>query len=410
MLAFSLFLLLGCSSELEVKGKTERFIGETITLALVEGDDPFSGKVELQDSSGAEIDPRLLEAELVDEKTLRFVVPAGTKAGALRVRAFKQGSETDFYNVTLEIARAALVMDEAGALEIIPLPPSGRPADKIAGQGPGLMALSPRGGLLYVAVNDELRFYVIESPLREIASIRVAGVTAVAPLPSGVLVATTTGVQAFRYAAGQGITQSGSLTLSNVRALSTDSFGERAAVLFEEAGEDRVAQLTITQTAITSRDAAALDTNPSARHVSIRSDGKLAVVADVDAIYQVDFRPQPPKVVTIQWTNVTGQAQPVAIARTPAVISGEKTDLFAIAEATSKALRMLGFDASATLKDVSTATLTQTPTHLSFGPPNELYIASQTQLFSLDTGAPSPAATPLTVSTTSKIAEFAVQP
>jgi len=400
----------GCGEpDLEVKGTLDRVIGETVTLNLEQGENGFSGEIELIDAGAHRFNAAALKANKADERKLSFVVPSGATPGKATARVERK--DGDPFRVPLDVNRLVLALDDQGAIEVLPLSPASIPTGAIGGIDAlgGQISLSASGGELAVLAQDQLTLLALGATPKPVAPAIAQSGKAIVALPGGVLVCSDT---ALTFVSFQGGTTSQiSTTLSGCKALAADRSGAKAAVLSTcDSDKDTTNEdcLTIYDigTSITqvTNPPISLDTNPSASHVAMRPDGKAVVVADSDAVYGV-------------WLDVTGVPNPdaekwsqaasvVGIAMAP-LGQGE---IFAVADATSKQVVLYGFDKTDFKPFIGGAVaLTEAPTALAFGAGTRLYVAAGTAIYTFDATQPD-APTAAGVSAASAVSTLAVQP
>ncbi|PIE19723.1 MAG: hypothetical protein CSA65_01290 [Proteobacteria bacterium] len=405
-------LAVGCSSELEVKGDVQRLIGERVTVALLEGDEVFSGQVELKDARNTVLKTPELLVRQEDDRTVSFAIPPTTAAGPATAKMQKKGSEAT-YDVGLTISRAAVALSDKGVVEALPLPPSTlKPATVTAGQTGQSLALTPGGDLLITLASDDVVFWSMKKTPTNVASFKLTDTRCIAALPSGVIVGTSTSIQLFYFELGKATITGPSLTTTETVALGVSRDGKRAIALThcDTTGNklpdsDCLVDIDLAATPPVEVQTVVLDNEQSATLLAIRDDGKGAVVADKGTIYGVTFKTNPAKVSTISWPG----AKPVSIASRLTMIEDHPNDLFAVADSTSKTIRMIGFKGT-TLQDVSQTTLDVPPTLIGFGRQTDLFVASGTKLLKIDASQDPPAVTRLSQQLSSRPIAFVVQP
>lgn len=392
--------LAGCEEgELEVRGKLDRVIGETVTLNLVEGETEFSGKLSLVDAARTRFTSADLKLTKKSSRQLTFVVPPDAAAGKAAVEIGKQG-ETGAYNVPLQVNRLVLGLGTQGSLEVFPLPPTALKASSVsvgAASGAGQLSVSPRGGLVATLLGNQLSLFSLAAQPDKVAALAQTG-QCLAALDDGVLVGTTTAVLLYTRGAGKSIKQQVSFTVPGCRDISVDAVGSKALVLSRcdtsKGGvpdADCLTEITL-GTNLKEGAPVVLDKTPSATHVSLALDGKNAVVADGDTIYGVLLNDPngtataPHKVSKLSWAYAG--ATPVALSRASRKerISKKLVDLFAVAESSKKLVRFVGIDVDM-VKWVELGDnrlevqLPDAPTGLSFGRRLDLYVSAARKLY-----------------------------
>ncbi len=346
-LVLALFAFTGCSSELEVKGDSQRLVGEKVVFALLEGADVFDKEVSFVDAKGTIVKTPELGLMTPDEHTISFFIPAGTAAGPATAKIQKKGQEAT-YDVPLTISRVGFALDAKGQIETLPLPPSSvEPTTASAGQTGQDLAISPDGRLLISLASDEIHFWTMGKSLNSVAALTLSNTRCIAALPGGVAVGTSTSIQVYNYEEGKGTTTGPSLTLSGTVALGVSADGKRAVALTHcDTNADTIPDsdcavaIDLAATPPTIRQTIELDKHVSATLLAVGQDGRSAVVADTAVLYGLNFSTNPAKRSEFAWPT----AQPTAIARTVATIAGQPTDLFAIADTTTKEIRAVGFN------------------------------------------------------------------
>jgi hypothetical protein len=412
--------LCACDRSLEVTGAIQRLVGETVTLALTEGEPVFSGELWLR-APDATYKPPQLKVTKKDERTISFVVPVDVAIGGATAIVW---AGPGVYEVPLQLNRLALTLDDKLALAGWPLAPGGpRPAlGPSAAAGSALLAVTPEGSELVVAAGDQLRFVGIGAELKDVAGgIKQDGVKALAALTGGALVATDSSLIHYRFARGGQITQVGAKDFPFTRALAVSENGATAVALSAcEPNTDCLSEFALGAGAPAKGREVKLDTTLSAKVVGLTRDGLGAVVGDVDCIYGVWLGVDPPKVTRWDWsihdpttqTSVPFKANPTAIDRTPATVNGVAVDLFAVAENEKSLLAFVAFNPSQSLQRTNTAevTLADKPVCLSYGRRTELVVGGGRALYVLDAGQATPAVRKLDAASASAIASCVVQP
>lgn len=420
--------LSACSSDLEVKGETQRVVGESVIFELVEGEPTFANNVTLVDARGATYGSTELGLAAGGERKLRFVVPTGIAAGSAVARVQKKGSSGDeaYYRVPLTISRLAAALDATGRVELIPLPPSELKRNRTdKGDGAdGALSLSPSGALLVAAVAKKVRLYDMGRVLEERTSVDLPGEgTALVALPDGALVATASTVERLQLAGTKA--KRTTLQLEGVQALDTSTDGSRAVALVRcdtdsdaQADSDCVVPLSAKAAPPKAQTAVTLDSKPSAEHIALRSDGLAAVIPDQETIYGVDLSVTPPKISQLPWrscwpsgagtppTSLT--VEPVGVTRSSAEIEGQKNDLFAIADKRNNLVCTFGFK-SGSLRPVAATKLDEPPTAIAYGRTTDLYVVAGDKLLELDAGRADLPAKDLKLETAAAVTSFAVQ-
>lgn len=403
--------LVGCSADLEVKGDVQRLIGERLTVALLEGDEVFSGEVELIDARNTTRSTAQLLVQQEDDRTVSFAIPPATAAGPATAKMQKKGSEAS-YGVALTISRVAVAINDKGLVETLPLPPSTvAPATAEAGQTGQDLALAPGGDLLLSLASDDVVFWQLRKTPTRAGSIALANTRCIGALPSGVAVGTSTSIQVYNLEQGA-VTTGPTLNINETVAIGVSRDGKRAIALThcDTSGDklpdaDCLVDIDLTVSPLKEVQTVVLDNQQGATLLAVRSDGTGAVVADDDKIYGVTFKTNPAKISTISWAG----SKPAAIASRLTVIESQPNDLFAVADSISKTVRMLGFKGT-TLQDVSEATLDVVPDKIGFGRQTDLYVVSGTKLLKIDASRDPPVVTLLSQQLSSPPVSFAVQP
>lgn len=397
-----------CSPELEVKGNTQRVIGERVTLALVEGD-VFGTELTLTDADKVEAQASALDIQQADERTLSFVIPPGTAAGAATVRVKQKGGGT--YVVPLTISRLAVAVGKDGRVETLALPPSTLGAttpstaiDPFVGQQ---VVMTLDGGTAVALAGTGFYTFRLGKDPQTGPSLAITG-TCIAALPQdGVVVGTATSIQAYRRK--ESVYVGNSLTgPSNVRAIAAADDGTRAIALATCGSNNCLLIVDVSGVAPKKESEVLLGPSSGATLLAIRADGKGAVVVDGSTIYGVDLAGTP-KITTLS----IGKG--VAIARATTVINNQANDLFAIADETSLKIRLVGFQGnvgSQVLTDIdSNIDLGgNVPSHLAFGRGAELYVVTGTKLLKIDASAKDAVPVPLSQQLTQAPLSFVVQP
>jgi hypothetical protein len=409
--ALCALLCASCSADLEVQGDVQRLIGERVTVALLEGDDVFAGDVELIDARGTTLTTSGLLVAQEDDRTVSFAIPPATAAGPAMAKLRKKGQEAS-YNVPLTISRVAVSLSAKGDLGIVPLPPSSLEATTdSAGQTGQDLAMAPAGDLLLSLASDNVTFWSLKKKLVSVQSLKLVNTRCIAAMPSGVAVGTSTSIQVFNFEQGT-VTAGPSVTIAETVALGVSRDGKRAIALTHcDTNSDKLpdsdclVDINLAATPPTVVQTQVLDNQHGATLLAVRDDGTGALVADEGKLYGVTFKTNPAKVSTITWAG----AKPVGIAGRITVIEGQANDLFAVADQTSKKVRMLGFKGT-TLQDVSEATLDVPPELIGFGRQTDLYVVSGTKLLKVDTSREPPVVTPLSQQLAAPPVAFVVQP
>jgi hypothetical protein len=399
--------LVGCGEpDLEVQGITDRVVGETVTLSLVEGESGFSGSVELRDAKGTSFPENGLRVNTVDERKLSFVIPTGIAAGPARAMVGRKDDGT--YDVPLKINRLALALNDQGAVEVLPLPPATLTPSSLPGVSAtgGHIALAATGGEVAVLGQDQAsRFALGQTPKAVGTGVEQKGGRALATVPDGLLLCSDTAVILLKFVQGK-VTQT-TTNVSGCRAIAADSQGTRAVVLSTcSIGSDPTLKDCLTEldigTSITVGTPISLDDAPSAMLVRITADGKGAVVADQSVVYGVWLdNSTPPTAETLGM-----MANVVDLARGPSSVG----DLFAVADADGKRVVYFGFDNASFKKLTAESPLPEAPVALAFGRQSELYVAVGKKLYALDAEHPQVEASLLNVSAAGAIRSLVVQP
>ncbi|MBW2732904.1 MAG: hypothetical protein JRH20_10975 [Deltaproteobacteria bacterium] len=405
---------LGCSTELEIKGNTERVIGEKVTIELLQGDPTLSGRVNLRDAQGRVYENEALNILHPDDRNLSFVIPPGIAQGAAIAELSKSG-ESGVYSLPISISRLAVGVHADGSVEIIPLLPKPLtnqtfPASTSMGSSREV-AISPLSALTATLIGDELAFHFLGKEVQHVAAV-VAAEGKLAALPSGALVATPSSLHVFTHIPGKGTSDAGSLTFPAgeiVRAVATSADGDWAMVLTScssTAEGDCLVQIDLRGTTPTRGAEVRLDNVVSATQLSLRADGSGALIPDGPILHGVTFIGTTAELSDIAWDG----AEPSSVAHTRAIINEQPSDLFAVAAKGVNAVRMMGFKNNILLgiRDAEIK-LNFAPDHISFGAGTNLYILSGQTLYSAN-AASSATPTPLATAPSGPLERFAVQP
>jgi hypothetical protein len=405
-------LLAACDTGLEVKGALSRVVGETVTLAL-QGDPTFNGELSLRAADGKTLDAAALQLGKKDPRTLEFVIPAGIAPGPATAIAGRTGGGT--FEVPLEVSRLALTLDGSGNLETWPLSPTSLKHSSLAtgAAAAALMSLSPGGGELALAANDQVRLLALGPELKDLgAGVMQAGVIGVAAAPGGrVLCATADSLILFHFARGQQTTQE-AIAFKDVRKVVASATGDLGIVLYACGNAGCLVEVSLTPTfAELPTTRVTLPGAPTAV-IGATRNGKGVVVADGAAIYGTSFETTPPRQSKVEW-GLSTVALPVGLVRAPAIVSDQPVDLFALAEQTTKRIDLLAFNAASgfDLQQVDRLTLDDAPSGVSYGRGAQLYVTTDKKLITLDASAGTPLKAPVPeVAPANPITSFAVQP
>ena len=419
--------LTGCGDgELEVHGKLDRVVGETVTLNLVEGEPNFSGQLSLVASDGTKYSSATLKMKKKSVSQLSFVIPPDVAAGKAIVRVGKAG-EDGAYDVPLQINRLALGLTKTGSLEVFPLPPSNiKPSSRsVKGTGASsiLLSMAASGGLAATLAGGQLSLLALGPTTQE----RVSPITqtgqCLAAMDDGVLVGTKTNILLYSLGTGKTIKQQATFNIPGCIDISVAGDGTRALVLSHcDTKSDGVADsdcLTEIKlgTNLKEGKVAVLDKTASATHVRLSVDGKTAVVADGDAVYGVVLDSTGGNSHTTSKVSWTFKAVPVAVARSPRKekISGKLVDLFAVAESSKKLIRFVGIDVNrAKWVELGQSRLelsmSDEPTGLAFGRRLDLYATASKKLYHIKSLRSKPQIIALGTLSTQPFTALAVQP
>lgn len=421
-----LLALCGCGEgDLEVSGNVDRVIGETITLELTKGDDPFSGEVTLVGADGRSYPTADLSVSKKSDTLLSFVVPPGVAPGPARAKVART-AEAPAYAVPLNISRLALTLDDKGTLELLPLAPSTlRPTTRSVGQSGGVLRLSPSGGVLGVLSANQLGLLALgKSPRDLTAGLSMTGGTCLAALSDGVLVGDQSEVKLLRLIQGKGITQQGSFAVSACQDIAVDNRGQVALVLHRCSVSGGPTSDCVTELSLGSGSgsgqvgrSAVLDGTPGAVAVRLTGAGDGAVVADADGLYGISLGGGNSSALSVSKLQWGFAATPVSLARTAGRVrvSAGLTTLFAVAETGRNSVLFAGFDGGA-LKWVYAGSdrlkvqLTVAPIAVSFGRLLELFVAAGPDLLKVQNLQVSTEARSTGVAPSSRPVAFAVQP
>lgn len=410
----------GCGSELEVKGKLDRVIGETITLRAAEGDVAFSGNVALEDAEGETFASGLLRVTRTGDSKLSFVLPPGMATGKATALAGKKGGgEDDAWTIPLRVSRLALAVNAQGVVEVLPLGRSTLEPSTLSGVNAagGLVSLSPGGGKLAVLAQGELDLLALgESPSNAFPGLKQGGAKAMVAIPDGVLLCTANELLLYR-AAGTGTTKLSKSYSEGCQALATSATGTRAAVLLRcDPDQDTVEENCIHVVSIGAK--MTLDLGPgkpfglggpgTATRIGMTADGKGVVVPDADAVHGVWLDSSPYSASSKKWSTT---AKIVDMARGVSSLG----DQFAVAEAMTKTVYFFSFNTNKTPAPLETPTadpvaLVARPTALSYGRDATVYVATGTQLYRINANVNDTKAEVLSLSAASSVATLLVQP
>jgi hypothetical protein len=397
--------------ELEVRGLLDRVVGETVKLELVEGEPDLSGDVELLDREKRTFKAGALKIGGTGKSKLSFVVPPQIASGpAVAKVGRKTGSET--YDVPLQINRLALTASSSGAVELLPLPPKSTLKPSLlkgVDAGGGMITLSPDGGRVVVLAKGEITVHTLGKTPKRITGLQQADGVAMAAIPKGVLICTTSAIVVLKY---EPKVVQGSKPFTNCRAVAADSAGTAAVLLHScdsdsnGSKEDCLTTMKLSGNTVTLGSAISIDTTVSASHVAMRADGKAAVVADTDTLYGFWFgsggSPTRTSVTQPDWPK---GASVEGISRGLSSLG----DIFAVADAYTKTVYFVSFDVKV-LKKISDLSLKETPSAIAFGRKAELYVASGTTLYTANAQYMNPEAQQVGVSPSNSVSALVVQP
>ena len=424
----ALLLCLSCGEgTLEVQGNLNRVVGETVTLELVEGQDDFTGEMELVGSDRTKYDANQLGISLKNSRKLTFVIPGDVAPGQATARVNRINGGLP-YDVPMGINRLALTMDGTGVLELLPLPPTTLAASSmsVGGGSGGLMSLSPRGGLLALFASDQLRLLSLGAKLKDTtAAISQKEGKCLMALNDGMLVGTTTQVIYLKLVSGKGMTRAKDFSLPGCTDIAVDNAGTTALVLsrWDSSGSggtpdsDALTELTLGTSTSAAGNTLKVDSAPGATAVTLAGDGKSGIIADGPAIYGVTLKGSGQFAFTqLHWGFA---AKPVSIASTSSVaqVSTQKVYVHALAESSKGEIRFVAHDKGKLkwiyqgLKQLALNLTTQgTPSAIAFGRRLDLYVAADRTLYKVNDLRGTPKIISLGLSTTNKITSLVVQP
>ena len=427
ILLTTLLICLSCGEgTLEVQGNLNRVVGETVTLELLEGQDDFTGTMELVGSDRTKYDSNQLALSLKNSRKLSFVIPGDVATGQATARVNRKNGGLP-YDVPIGINRLALTMDGTGILELLPLPLTTMAASSMSvGSGnSGLMSLSPKGGLLALFASDQLRLLTMGAKLKDTtAAISQKEGKCLAALNDGMLVGTTTQVIYLKLVSGKGMTRAKDFSLPGCTDIAVDNAGTTALVLsrWDSSGgggtpdSDALTELTLGTTS-TAGNTLKVDNAPGATGVTLAGDGKSGIIADGPAVYGVTLKGSGQFAFSqLHWGFA---AKPVSVASTssPTLVSTQKVYIHALAESSKGEIRFVAHDKGKLkwiyqgLKQLALNLTTQgTPQAIAFGRRLELYVAADRALYKVNDLRGTPEIISLGLSTTNKISTLAVQP
>lgn len=426
-LSFFLITFSSCSSELEVRGNTNKIVGERVTLSIVSGD-LFGSNILLTDAANKKYTDNLNVELSADKKEISFDIPIGITAGKADVTTFdEEGNEN--YRVPIDISRLAISLSEDGQIESLALPPSTiAPTSQSIGTIGEFIEISATGNLIAVIANSQLRFYGIAAPFNELAPPTSATNTrALAALPNGAVIADDTHLHVFRVTEGS-ISTGGSAPLPYIKNMDVSLDGETLIVLAEcDTTDDSIVDsdclfsinLSTVQPQVIS--SITLDDTPSAYALAASYDGKSAIVGDNGNLYGVDFSiPDTPKLVAFNNYPdkiVIPELTPRIIAKTLARIADEIRTLYAVADTDHQKIYRFGFFFDTETQSYKIGQvgndilqLDTTPDMISFGKGTNLYVVSGSKLMHSDLGMESLTANVIDKEFTKPSIGFVVQP
>ncbi len=427
MVLIYLLTITACGEgDLEVRGATDRVVGETVTLSLLEGEPKFSGELSLVASDGTSYSASTLNRKKKSVTELTFVIPPDVAAGKATARVGKAGEDAA-YDVPLHVNRLALALTVKGSLQVMPLPPTSLKftSNKVAGSGSGdnLLSMAPSGGLVTTLAGGQLSLLTLGATTKDrVSPITQAG-QCLAAMDDGVLVGTKTGILLYALGTGKTIKQRGTFSVAGCKDISVSGDGSRAMVLSAcdtntdgTPDSDCITELKI-GTNLKEGKAAVLDKSPSASHLRMSVDGKTAVVTDGGVVYGLVLDTSggnTHKITTVSWTFT---AKPVALARShrKEKISGKLVDLFAVAESSKKLVRFVGIDVDrAKWVELGPSRLeismSEEPTGLSFGRRLDLYATANKKLYHIKALRSKPQIVALGALSNNGVAALVVQP
>jgi len=394
--------------ELELRGTLDRVVGETVQLQLVEGDPGFSGEVELTDSEKATFKAGALKISTSGDKKLSFLVPPAIAAGPAVARV-KRKDEDGAYDVPLQINRLVVAATSSGVVELIPLTPSTLSAGTLpdVDAAGGHLALSPSGGEVAVLAKDEISVHALGKTPRRITGLQQTGGVAMAAIPDGVVICTSSTIVVTKYAPK---VESANTTFSGCQGVAADATGTIAVILHAcDTNSDTVMEDCLTTMKLGSTISLgtpfSVDGKASASYVAMRADGKAAVVGDSEALYGVWLDGGTAKLTSVpEWPQ---SAVPAGIS----LGSSSLGDLFAVVDSYTQSIYFVAFqDDVKTLKKISSLALSEPPSAIAFGRAAELLIAAGTKLYATDAQFMNPKATLLGLTTSNPVKALLVQP
>jgi hypothetical protein len=389
----------GCGDGLQVKGRLDRVIGESLTVKLIEGKPTFGAAVTLVDAAGTVFGADALRNRLISPRELSCVIPRGAQVGAARLRLPRQGTSAE-YAVPLTVSRLIVALDQAGAVQVLPLAGSvvsGGQVDTLLQVAQ--LSLSPDGGQLAVLTtpgdglpHGQLRLYALAAPPRLLHTLDLEQpAPVVAAADDGVLVATAAQLMFYRADRENGLQTAWTVTLPQVQAVAVAAEARFAAVLTrcDADGDSTVDADCVARVALDRDDAGqqlsaftVLDRVPSAKLIALRRDGLAAVVADTQLVYGVVYGGPAPRLTAQAWDP--SPAEPTSIDDAPSPIG----DIFAISDQRNGVVFVVGFNPAAG-NDLSVVrrspVLDIAPVALSFGRGTDLLVATRDAgIFGLD--------------------------
>jgi hypothetical protein len=410
----------------ELRGELDRVIGETVTVALIEAGEPFSGGLDLVAADGVKFATDTLHVQKASDHEISIVVPVDAAAGEASLRLARTDNGP-LYLVPLHVNRLAVWLDSVGDLGFQPLPPTTLSASTekpaVAAANVSLLSISPTGGLLAILFGDQLRLVSLKKAPADLGTpTKILGASCLAAMGDGALLCVGNTVEAYRYDSSKGVTRltpytvSGTTSTQAVKAISVDDTGTRAALVgpctVSGVDGDCLTVISIGSSLSEVRQIPLGDTAGSASSVSLGYKGNGIVAANGFAVFGVAL------------TGVkAGRVQRIALPAQAKVIGVEhgyaeslKTDVFAVADSGNKAIRLYGFDQGVfkpILRGETELVVkpAQTPSRIAFGRRTDLYYLSGKNLYlvkNLQYGYTESSV--LTLSTTGTISQLVIQP
>lgn len=386
--------LTACNAELEIRGNSDRVIGETVKLALVQGELGITDEVTLRDADNSAFDKTLTQAKLEDGGSLTLVIPPDIAAGDATLTV-ATGDDPPQFEVPLSINRMLFTL-LGGIVEMHGLPPSKLPSRTYSSAtAVTAISLSPDGGRLAVLTASALQIFPLSAdPFeQQPQGSLLSGGSCLSALPSGAIACTSTGITVITIV--DGATTQKQFSIGKSVGVSVNGDGSRAAILHHECGLDAdnkaisadcVTELVIGENIALGAQDIQVDDTASASLISINWAGTGAVVGDSAKIYGVMFGP-PVSINNWDWKTDHSDATPVAIARGR---DKEGIPFFALADSGENTIWVGAISANlpsssvVQLRHTGAWTLDQKPTALSFGQYTDLYVSTASGFYTFD--------------------------